>query len=54
MTKNKKTKKSVKAKTKKKDVQSELSKALQKKIKSQFPNIKSKYVGDGMTEFSFD
>ena len=54
MTKNKQTKKSVKAKTKKKDVQSELSKALQKKIKSQFPNIKSKYVGDGMTEFSFD
>lgn len=25
-----------------------------KKIKSKFPNIKSKYVGDGMTEFSFD
>ena len=38
MTKNKQTKKSVKANTKRKDVQSE----------------KSKYVGDGMTEFSFD
>ncbi len=37
-----------------KDIKKEFSKALQKKIKSQFPNIKSKYVGDGMTEFTFN
>jgi hypothetical protein len=47
-------KKTKKTTTKAKDEKREFSKVLQKKIKDKFPKIKSKYVGDGITEFTFN